>query len=680
LATLTTFWYIAQVVVGLGLVIFIHELGHFVLAKWNAVKVEKFSIGFGPTLMGFRRGETEYVIAAVPLGGFVKMLGEGPEDEANKSTDPRAFTNKSVGARMAILSAGVIMNILLGLGCFVYAYGQGMIDRPAKVGAVGAGSPAYEAGLRSGDEIVAVDGKGDISFSGVTLKVRLSGKGQALHFDVKRTGRDGLLGMDILPRREPGVDYPTIGVLPSSSLDAVVVEVPAGAVEVPALPDDFKNLERKSFDTLVAAGPPGQDPTPLADYQAYEALLCRFPEKPLVHVFEHKENPDAPASGRVELTLPPAHFVDFGCRFAAEPISGVQKDSLAEKAGFRIGDKIVTVNGQEDFDPIRLPSICHDSAGKAMTFEVERPSPAGATSVTIKVTPDDTPVWTEPVLPSEALEVPGLGFCYQVRPSIRAVRPNSPAARAGLKPGDVITSIGFPPRAKPEAARQKGSEKDSAKNSPAHSTTPQAEETIQLDETSPSWVSLFRAMQFRPPGPVAIVVNNGSNPVWITPEPDQSWLLPDRGVRFLDLAVKLPPLSIGAAMRRGLDDTIENIMSIYAMIRSLYQRRVGPQNLAGPVNIARIAYRAASSGLTPLIHFLGIISINLAVINFLPIPPLDGGQLLFLVAEKVRGKPLPESALVPAIYLGLLMILCLFVFVTYQDVFSIIRDWRGARP
>ena len=126
--------------------IFIHELGHFLLAKWNGVKVEKFSIGFGPTLFGFRRGETEYVLAALPLGGFVKMLGEGPEDEANKSTDPRAYPNKSVGARMAIISAGVIMNVFLGLACFVYAYGHGMDEIPAKVGAVVAGL----AGLRGG--------------------------------------------------------------------------------------------------------------------------------------------------------------------------------------------------------------------------------------------------------------------------------------------------------------------------------------------------------------------------------------------------------------------------------------------------------------------------------------------------------------------------------------------------
>ncbi len=83
---------------GLGFVVFIHELGHFLLAKWNGVKVEKFSIGFGPTLFGFRRGETEYVLAALPLGGFVKMLGEGLDEQESTSTDPRAYSNKSVSA------------------------------------------------------------------------------------------------------------------------------------------------------------------------------------------------------------------------------------------------------------------------------------------------------------------------------------------------------------------------------------------------------------------------------------------------------------------------------------------------------------------------------------------------------------------------------------------------------
>src|SRR5437763_7132310 len=150
---------ILKVAFGLGFVVFLHELGHFLLAKWNGVKVEKFSIGFGPTLASFRRGvglrigtgsrppgpgdpptygETEYILAALPLGGYVKMLGESVVEEAahdpEASTDPRAYHNKSVWARMQIITAGVIMNVLLGVACFAFVASQGGIEQPAKVG------------------------------------------------------------------------------------------------------------------------------------------------------------------------------------------------------------------------------------------------------------------------------------------------------------------------------------------------------------------------------------------------------------------------------------------------------------------------------------------------------------------------------------------------------------------
>ena len=209
--TLNFFVTIAKVAVGLGFVIFIHELGHFVLAKWNGVKVEKFSIGFGPTIFGWRRGETEYVLAALPLGGFVKMLGEGTDEQESKTTDPRAYPNKSVSARMAIISAGVIMNVFLAVACFVYYYGQERLEQPAVLGGVTAGSPAYEAGLRPGDEVVAIDDRRNLDYLGLIEKVLFSRKGQVLHFEVKRPGHEGLIGIDIQPRREATGDRPTIG-------------------------------------------------------------------------------------------------------------------------------------------------------------------------------------------------------------------------------------------------------------------------------------------------------------------------------------------------------------------------------------------------------------------------------------------------------------------------------------
>jgi regulator of sigma E protease len=104
------------------------------------------------------------------------------------------------------------------------------------------------------------------------------------------------------------------------------------------------------------------------------------------------------------------------------------------------------------------------------------------------------------------------------------------------------------------------------------------------------------------------------------------------------------------------------------MFRSLAQQRVSPKVLGGPPAIAQMAYHSAASGWTDLIRFLGILSINLAVLNFLPIPPLDGGQMAFLLAEKIRGRPLPDSAVIVGSWMGLILVLTLMVFVIFQDV------------
>jgi regulator of sigma E protease len=670
----TVYWFlnVFKVAFGLGFVIFIHELGHFLLAKWNGVKVEKFSIGFGPTLLGFKRGETEYVIAAIPLGGFVKMLGEGPEEEAAKSTDPRAYSNKTVGARMAIISAGVIMNVLLGLGCFVYAYGQGMVEMPARVGAIEAASPAYEAGLQPGDEIVAIDGRGDLSWTSMTLRVILSNQGQKLHFDVRRHGHDGTIGLDIQPRREAGSDRPTIGVRNSNSLMVGLFTPPAGMADPPTFPAASTATvdETRPVDLLVAVGPPGEEPTTLEAPIQYDRLLARYIDKPLVHVFERHEGPiDSPGKvlERFEVTLPPSKFVDFGFRLGMEPINGIQKGSPADRAGFRVGDRIVKVNGSEDFDPMRLPTLCGDSAGKPMRFVVERPSADGShTDHEIEVTPDDSPAWTEPAGPTESLEIPGLGLCYPVAAHITAVKPDSPAARAGLKPGDVINSITFTPTKTPETTDPKDASKQAPPPRPA---------TIKLDDNTQSWVRAFWMLQMTREETVSVVVNGASTPKELAPVPVDDWYFPSRGLVFLPMIQRLPPQPIASALRRGWDDTIENILQIYGMFRSLAQGRVGPRGVAGPLTIFQVAYDNARTGLTELLHFLGLLSINLAVINFLPIPPLDGGQMLFLLAEKVRGRPLPESALTAGVLVGVVLVIGLMLFVTYQDVFRIIENW-----
>jgi regulator of sigma E protease len=155
------FFYIVPVAVILGFMILIHEFGHYAVAKLLGVRVEQFAIGFGKRIIGFRKGETEYRINAIPLGGYVKMSGENPMDD--RTGDPREFMSHSRWHRFLIAIAGPTMNILLAIvlltGVFMFhsEYSTSM-DEPAVVGGVEVDSPAAKIGIQPGDRIVKIDG------------------------------------------------------------------------------------------------------------------------------------------------------------------------------------------------------------------------------------------------------------------------------------------------------------------------------------------------------------------------------------------------------------------------------------------------------------------------------------------------------------------------------------------
>src|SRR5580704_16908637 len=137
---------ILAVLIGIGLVIFFHELGHFAVAKWCGVFVERFSIGFGPILWSRKYGDTEYALSAIPFGGYVKMLGQDDMDPSQLTSeelarDPRSYMAKPVIQRMAIISAGVTMNILTGVMFYAIAFGHGIETAPSHVGSLLAGYP-----------------------------------------------------------------------------------------------------------------------------------------------------------------------------------------------------------------------------------------------------------------------------------------------------------------------------------------------------------------------------------------------------------------------------------------------------------------------------------------------------------------------------------------------------------
>jgi len=175
----------------LGVIIVIHEFGHFAVAKFFKIKVETFSVGFGPRLIGFRRGETDYRISALPLGGYVKMSGENPGD--NITGDPREFLSKPKWQRFLVAAAGPIMNIVLAFALLtgLLMYGTEIpefLNNQAVVGIVMPDSPAAQAGIRVNDRIVAMDGKQDPNWQDIGLIIGTNPSRQ-LSLTVERAGQ-----------------------------------------------------------------------------------------------------------------------------------------------------------------------------------------------------------------------------------------------------------------------------------------------------------------------------------------------------------------------------------------------------------------------------------------------------------------------------------------------------------
>ena len=171
---------IAATIVVLGVLIFVHELGHFWAAKAVDIEVSRFSIGFGPKLVGFTRGETEYVISAVPLGGYVKMEGMVGEEiveplegkaSAPRPPSPRDFDQKPLWARFLVIIAGVVMNLIFAVAAFSVVAGANGVNEPV-VAQVTEGMPAAEAGLQEGDVIVEIAGREALDFSDVQRNIQ----------------------------------------------------------------------------------------------------------------------------------------------------------------------------------------------------------------------------------------------------------------------------------------------------------------------------------------------------------------------------------------------------------------------------------------------------------------------------------------------------------------------------
>ncbi len=702
---------VLSVAFGLGLVVFFHELGHFAVAKWCNVHVERFSIGIGPILWSRQKGETEYALSLLPLGGYVKMLGQDDMDPNQMTSseiaeNPRAYSSKTVLQRMAIISAGVIMNVITGFLFFVIAYSAGLQEPSPVVGAVYNGFPAWNAGIRPGDTIQEVNGERVRTFIDIQEAIVLSS--DELRVGVRRA--DGTSEtLTILPMRSSLGR--TIGILPALTTrmntdienpDLITdAGLPAERASEPFLPGDNLVGIRPSpksapvagtpaAETAATADPPDADtltPEPVVPIRLLPDLryaLATYADREVTCLVERAaNNDDADSAAKprtIEIRIPAQNVRSLGFWMAMGPVRSIRSDSVAAKAGLKVGDTIQSVDGLvpgQNIDPLFLPVYFAQKAGQAVRVVVGRKSSDGPTTAELTLVPSSLPGWSEsPDDQTSSLTIPSIGAGYQVQTRIARILPGSEAERLGsLQPATRITGIELlhpdPGKGNPDAL---GDDERPVKVNLAE--LDKNEENSVGTVADINWAWAFERIQRVPQRRIVLHFETPEGEKGSATlqefEQEKDWFLWIRGFHpstWTSLEDLRKAESIGEALHLGYARTRRNISNIYLSLRQLVRREVAPKSLSGPVAIARVSYRLAERGIFQLINFLGFLSINLAILNFLPIPILDGGHMVFLIWEGITRRKPSVRVVGWAHAAGLLFLLSLFSFVLWNDLF-----------
>jgi regulator of sigma E protease len=547
---------IGSIVLLLGGLIFVHELGHFIAAKALGVKVLRFSIGFGPRLFGFARGETEYRIAALPLGGYVKMAGDDPTEEVAPQDRGRGFLEQRPWRRFVIAAAGPAMNLVFPVVLFfVVALAQsGQMVPGASVGALSPGSPAAAAGLRPGDRILAVttpDGRrSPVRYFDDLRELVSPHPGKPLTFEVERDGK-ALPPIAITPARERDPANPVevayrgvIGITP----------VWSSAVVAPARPGAAGPLQ--PFDLVVKVN--GREVKHAGDLQRAVAEAGCAP----VDLQVLREEP---------VTLPGAAISTY------QPVAlaGVPTCARGEPA-FRVADPTVS------------------------SF-------------------------------------------------VAAVRQGSPADRAGLRRGDAITSV----NGNPVASFRDINARSADFKPGAHVVLGLADgRTLTLVPAEETEVDPFTKESHK-----RLVL--GFSPDVPRAQADPAALVVER------VPLRADPLR---AARLAWTEVWRLVRLTVLGLGKILTGEISFKTVGGPIMLFSIAAQAAEEGIATFLSTMALISVNLGLMNLLPIPVLDGGHLAACLVEGVTRRPLSIRAREIANLVGIVLLVLLMIVVFKNDI------------
>jgi len=703
--------------------------------------VDKFYIWFdfwGLKFFKFKWGETEYGLGLFPLGGYVKMLGQEDNPgaiqaeierarlakegqvtqekakewtgvkaleadglvDAKEATEmvahletkptsesqvadiaifaPDSYLSKNVPQRLAIIVAGVIMNFLFAIICATAAYMYGVTESAPAVGNVIPGSPAWEAGLQTGDKITAINGTTAREFKDVNKKM-IEGT-RTIQLTIEREGESQVL--DVSPRRRSGDLVPNIGVEslltlelhPQQRLGRREKYYSAETLDVLRTVTDTNPAWLEKVD--------GQAVNSYAEYQ--EAQLKRIGESITGTI------------GGVDVEIPAVPMRAIPVRFQMGTIAAVLPGSDAYKKGIKEGDTIVSVDGDADFDPLKLPQVLlrKVNAGQATVELVIRKAEDGyEQTLTLELAPVRILPGLSPGSMRDSVSSTALGLSWNVDPVVAdvdetALLPGQPVPAIG----DRLVSVEF---VNGTTILRGNSFSDTTRDGVRfHSIGERVDvpyifaymlQVTPLREGPGSLQRILVALNLSEP-PAEEEVEKGLFVRLVLESPDETtkiielpileatdWFQLERGISLRTEVVVFQAAHIGEALALGTARTVRYTLLVYTSLRSLLDGTVSPRALNGPVGIVEFLYRFALMGWVDFLILLCLIGANLAVINMLPIPPLDGGHVLFLVYEWIFGRPPNELVQVILSYAGLLMILALMVWTVSLDLACIPR-------
>ncbi len=662
-------WKALLVALGFGAVVMIHELGHFIAAKLCGIQIEAFAIGFPPVLFsiqkrpdGFRfrfmpHGEsqepceaTEYCIGLLPFGGYVKMLGQSDTGTVQKNDNPRSFLNKAIWQRIVVVAAGVVFNAVGAMILFMALFMHGLELAPPIVGGVMANSPAEVAGLKTGDRIIAINDKEFLDFSSISLAAALSDKDKPVEMVVRKS--DGTTAQ-VKMIAERAVEDPTkikaFGIQQAmtlkvyqSSADSkfrdgdIITAVNGKPVSHFWQLNDIASHSLTPSVTLTVSRKQS-DSSAATQTQIEIPMLCQ-PTRPnfrneydLSHIYSMVPRTKVVYVSEISVSQNAvSRFKNwFDQTIWRKPAVKVEK-----KAGLEAGDIIVKIGNiaNPTYKDIRLATI--DNRDKELPVVVLRADAAGRYS-------EKTIVMQPSAKPGDNGRIT-LGFV------------------AGLDMDHPVVAQTIDSAAGPGALN-----------------IPQGATIVAVDgQPVSNFYDVIRLIRANPGQRISIeyrTAGDGGAVGLVVPEQDAIHALS----MFEDLPVETfreiykadnPATAVSWGIRRSWQFMEQSIMTF----KGLFTRQVPGSALTGPVGIVSISYKLAGQGLMDFLNFLGLLSSCLVVMNLLPLPIVDGGLIVLLIIEKIRGVPLNMKIQEAITYVGLALLLSLFAWVTYNDLLRVI--------